>query len=77
MQRWPLIPDESLTIVDRNFMSAAVLVHIAAHGHCRHWLIRAKSDTTWKTIRSLGRGDWLVEKEVSRQARAADPGLQD
>lgn len=72
---WPLIPDESLTIVDRNFMSAAVLVHIASHGHCRHWLIRAKSDTTWKTVRSLGRGDWLVEKEVSRQARAADPGL--
>jgi hypothetical protein len=72
---WPLIPDESLTIVDRAFLSAAVLVPVAAHGHCRHWLIRAKSDTTWKTIHSLGRGDWLVEKEVSRQAREADPGL--
>jgi len=72
---WPLIPDKSLTIVDRNFLSAAVLVPIAAHGYCRHWLIRAKSDTTWKTIRSLGRGDWLVEKEVTRRARATDPNL--
>lgn len=72
---WPLIPDDSLTIMDRNFLSAAVLVPIAAHGHCRHWLIRAKSDTTWKTIRCLGRGDWLVEKEVSHQAREADPSL--
>ncbi len=72
---WPLIPDESLTIVDRNFLSAAVLIPIAAHGHRRHWLIRAKSDTTWKTIRSLRRGDWLVEKEVSSEARAADPSL--
>lgn len=72
---WPLLPDHSLTIVDRNFFAAGTLIPIAAHGHCRHWLIRARIDTTWKTIRSLGRGDWLVEKEVSRRALAADPGL--
>jgi hypothetical protein len=72
---WPQIPDESLAIVDRNFLSAAVLIPIAAHGHRRHWLIRAKSDTVWKPIRTLGRGDWLVEKEVSSEARSADPSL--
>src|SRR5690349_8200126 len=72
---WPLIPDESLAIIDRNFLSAAVLIPIAAHGHRRHWLIRAKSDTTWKVIRSFGRGDWLVEKEVTHKARDADPSL--
>jgi hypothetical protein len=72
---WPLIPDNSLCIVDRNFLSAALLIRITAHGQCRHWLIRTKSDTTWKTIRSLGRGDWLVEKEVSSEARSADPSL--
>ncbi len=72
---WPLIPDNSLSIVDRNFLSAPMLIPIAAHGHCRHWLIRAKSDTVWKVVRSLGRGDWLVEKEVTRKARAADPSL--
>ena len=72
---WPLIPDRSLSIVDRNFLSATVLIPLAAYGHERHWLIRAKSDTTWKVIRNLGRGDWLVEKEVSHQAREADPSL--
>jgi hypothetical protein len=72
---WPLVPDESLCIVDRNFLSAAVLIPIAAHGHRRHWLIRAKSDTEWKVLRSLGRGDWLVEKEVSRYSRDADRTL--
>jgi hypothetical protein len=72
---WPLIPDHSLAVVDRNFLSAAVLIPIAAQGHCRHWLTRAKADTTWKVIRTLGRGDWLVEREVSKKARASDPSL--
>jgi hypothetical protein len=72
---WPLIPDESLCIVDRNFLSATLLIRIADHGHRRHWLTRAKADTTWKTIRSVGRGDWLIEKEVSSEARSADPSL--
>lgn len=72
---WTTIPDESLTIVDRGFLAASILIPIAAHGHRRHWLVRAKSDTTWNVVRSLGRGDWLVEKEASRHARAADPSL--
>jgi hypothetical protein len=72
---WPLIPDRSLSIVDRNFLSAAVLIPLAAHGHERHWLIRAKSDTTWKTIRALGRNDWLVERTVHRDTRAENPAL--
>jgi hypothetical protein len=72
---WPLVPDESLCIVDRNFLSAAVLIPIAAHGHRRHWLTRAKSNTRWEVVRRLGRGDWLVEKEVSRWSRDANPTL--
>ena len=72
---WPLIPDESVAIVDRNFLSASVLIPIAAHGHSRHWLIRAKKDTTWNVLRSLGRGDCLVEKQVSSEARKIDPTL--
>ncbi len=33
---WPGVPDESLCIVDRNFLSAALLIGIASHGHRRH-----------------------------------------
>ncbi|MFT3916066.1 MAG: IS4 family transposase [Anaeromyxobacteraceae bacterium] len=69
------MPDESLCIVDRNFLSSALLIGIASHGHRRHWLIRAKSDTAWKVVRSLGRGDWLVEKTVHRDARRENPDL--
>lgn len=72
---WPLLPDKSLCIADRNFLSAALLIGIASFGHSRHWLVRAKSDTQWKVIRSLGRGDWLVEKTVHRNLRATDPSL--
>ncbi len=72
---WPLLPDHSLAIVDRNFLAAGVLIPIAAQGQNRHWLTRAKSDTTWEVVRTLGRGDWLVEKEVSSEARSADPSL--
>lgn len=72
---WPLLPDHSLAIVDRNFLAAGVLLPIAAQGQNRHWLTRAKSDTTWEAVRTLGRGDWLVEKEVSSEARSADPSL--
>lgn len=61
--------------MDRNFLSAAVLIGIAAHGPRRHWLIRAKSDTTWQVVRTLGRGDWIVERKVSSEARRADPSL--
>jgi hypothetical protein len=72
---WPLIPDRSLTIADRNFLSAAILVPLANHGHERHWLVRARSDTAWKAIRSLGRGDWLVEREIHHEAREKHPEL--
>lgn len=72
---WPLVPDESLCIVDRNFLSAALLIRITAHGHRRHWLIRAKSDTTWQVVRTLSRGDWIVEKPVHRDLRREDPSL--
>ena len=51
---WPLIPDGSLAIVDRTFLAANVLIPIAAHGHCRHWLTRAKAQTTWKVLKRLG-----------------------
>jgi hypothetical protein len=72
---WPLIPDNALAIVDRNFLAAGTLIPIAAHGHCRHWLTRAKSDTTWKVVRSLGRGDWLVERTVHKDTRRENPDL--
>jgi hypothetical protein len=72
---WPLLPDDSLAIVDRNFLGAGILIPLATGGRHRHWLTRATKRTQWTVIRKLGTGDDLVELEVSREARRKDPSL--
>jgi hypothetical protein len=72
---WPSVPDESLVILDRNYLQANVLVPLAAQGRDRHWLLRAKSNTKWTVLRKLGRGDCLAEKPVSKEARRKQPWL--
>jgi hypothetical protein len=72
---WPEVPDSSLTIVDRNFLVAGVLIPLFRAGRERHWLIRAKSNTSWRVVKRLGPRDELVEMKVSHQARAEDPTL--
>jgi hypothetical protein len=69
------VPDDSITLVDRNFLNAATLVGLWRGGGNRHWLTRAKSNTRWKVLENLGPGDELVELEVSSQARKLDPSL--
>jgi len=70
-----LIADHSLTIVDRNFLSAALLCGLQAEGTERHWLVRAKSNTRWQVITPLSAHEALVEMRVSSSARRAHPWL--
>lgn len=72
---WNSVPDRSLVLLDRNYLQANVLVPLMATGAERHWMTRAKSTTTFRSVRRLGRGDELVEFEVSREARKKDPSL--
>lgn len=72
---WRELPDNSLTIVDRNFLVADHLTRLARSGTNRHWLTRAKSTTRLKTVRRLGKRDELVEIELSDQTRRAHPDL--
>lgn len=72
---WPELPDNSLCIVDRNFIAAHVLIPLARDGACRHWLTRAKKNTNWAELERLGKDDYLVEMKVSPQARVKDPDL--
>jgi Insertion element 4 transposase N-terminal/Transposase DDE domain len=74
-QIWPLVPDQSLTLVDRGFLVAGVLIPLASAGKGRHWLTRAKKNTRWRVLKHLGRHDELVEMKVSHQARKKDPTL--
>lgn len=72
---WPVIPDDSLTIVDRNYLAAAVLLGLQSGGSNRHWLTRAKKNTKWRVLKSFGAHDKLVEMTVSSEARRKDPSL--
>ena len=48
---------------------------LTSKGTDRHWITRAKSTTSFRSIRRLGKGDELVEFEVRREARLKDPSL--
>jgi hypothetical protein len=72
---WPLIPDRSLTIVDRLFLAARTLLGIERGGSERHWLTRARSTSKWTRVKRLAAGDELVEMTVSDEARRQDPSL--
>src|SRR5258708_18591604 len=72
---WPQLRDDSLAIVDRNFLAANILVPLAAVGNNRHWLTRATKRTSWSVLKKLGDGDALVEIEIHRSSRAKDPTL--
>lgn len=67
---WRELPDDSLTILDRNFLVAHLLTGLERSGTNRHWLTRAKSTTRLKTVRRLGRNDAIVELELSDQTSA-------
>lgn len=72
---WPQLPQQSLCIVDRNFLAANVLIPLSRDGHERHWLIRGKKNTSWRELQRLGEDDYLVEMKVSPFARRKDPSL--
>lgn len=72
---WDSIPDRSLVLIDRNYLQANVLVPLTTNGAQRHWMTRGKSNTKFRVIRTLGKGDELVEFEVSSEARRKNPSL--
>jgi len=74
---WQKLPDHSVTILDRGFLSYALLHRLATSGTERHWLIRAKSNLKWRTVKRLGPNDELVEILVSRKTRRDHPELPD
>lgn len=72
---WPSIPDDSLTLVDRGFLAAGILIALARGGKNRHWLTRAKKTSRFRVVERLGPNDSLIEMDVSREARKRDPSL--
>jgi hypothetical protein len=72
---WPLVPDHSVTIVDRGFLSARTLIGLERGGIQRHWLTRARSKMVSTRIERFGTGDELIELNVSGEARHKDGSM--
>jgi hypothetical protein len=68
------IADHSLTIFDRGFLCAEILLGLSLSGEARHYLIPAKSNTKWALL-SGTEEDGLVRMRVSPQARTKVPSL--
>lgn len=72
---WDLIPDQSLTILDKGFLSYGHLSQLQAGGRQRHWLIPAKSNLQFQVVKRLGPKDHLVEITHRAPARRQFPDL--
>jgi len=68
------VPDNSLTVFDRAFLSAELLCKLTSSGTERHFLVPAKSNTRWSIVEG-NEQDALVEMKVSAPARKKDPQL--
>lgn len=68
------VPNESLTVFDRGFLSAEILCALTQQGTDRHFIIPAKSNKRWELIEG-DENDCIVRMRVSPQARAKYPEL--
>ena len=72
---WDKIPEQSLTLVDRGFLSWWPLYWLNASKPDRHWLMRTKSNLRLREVKKLGAGDCLVEIEPIRTVRKEHPEM--
>ncbi|MBW8899079.1 MAG: IS4 family transposase [Massilia sp.] len=70
----PHLPDHSLTLLDRGFVSSDFLTAIANGGRERHYLIPAKCNAKW-TLVDGDDNDGRVSLKRSAKARKGDPAL--
>lgn len=68
------IPDQSLTVFDKGFFSAELMLHLQGHGTQRHWLMPARSNCKWEKLDDHPT-DYRVRMKVSPQARTSNPDL--
>lgn len=69
------IPDNTVTLFDKLFYSADLLLTLNRQGSHRHWLLPARKDMVAETETRYGAGDRLLKLKVSQQARKKNPSL--
>ncbi|HET8807195.1 MAG TPA: IS4 family transposase [Methylophaga sp.] len=71
------LPDNSITLLDKGFFSAALLHQIHDKGHQRHWLLPMRKSCKYEVVADYGDGDQLIEMHTSPAARKQHPELPD
>lgn len=69
------IPDHSVTLFDKGFWSADLMLSLSGAGANRHWLTPARKNLVSEEIVRYGKHDRLVRMKVSPQARKRNPSL--
>lgn len=69
------IPDHSVTLFDKGFWSADLMLSLSNAGINRHWLTPARKNLVSEEIVRYGEHDCLVRMKVSPQARKRNPSL--
>lgn len=72
---WPLVPPDSITLVDRGVATYPLFQQLHDPATNRHWLTRKKKGLTIRQVETLGPGDALVDLVPSRGTRALHPEL--
>ncbi|WP_036660865.1 IS4 family transposase [Pandoraea sp. SD6-2] len=68
------VPNHSITVFDKGFLSAEILCALRANGEQRHFVIPARCNTQWERVSGSPR-DQIVRMRVSPQARKKCPEL--
>lgn len=72
LDQWP---ERSITLLDKGFFSANLLLSTCGGGQQRHWVIPERKRLVYQAVEEYGPGDRLVQMAVSAQARKANPAL--
>ncbi len=69
------IPDHSVTLFDKGFWGADLLLSINRTGEQRHWLIPERKGLVYEEVEAYNEHDRLLQMTVSAQARKRHPAL--
>lgn len=69
------IPDRSITLLDKGFWGADLLLSLAGAGSERHWLTPSRNNLVAEEVERYNAHDRLLEMRVSPQARKKNPAL--
>jgi len=69
------IPNHSITLLDKGFWSADLLISLQQSGPSKHWMVPARKNAVYEEMERYNEQDRLIQMKVSPQARKRNPSL--